>query len=424
MRDATMTLDLGPLSVARVKSDTLLALATGTVVAAVMMLPFIKPPGPGNLGPVDPIIFAGIVTVLLWAATQNRVLQVPYALAMGLSLFAGALGALNGPVPELGVVALLQDLVLLIWCAAIVTLAQEPNALRTLVRAWAGASILWAALLVVSVSLGMTAISGQTAANGSRAALTFGDPNVAANYFCISMMIVWASRWPRNAFLRWTGYLLLFSALILTGSNGGVVAASSAVAVASIAAAARRHGIMGAIAATTTFILLGTALWQFVDPAAIERRARSSSIQIVRDGIGRSSSSATGRGFLLTETTSLYVDAGILGRGPLSTKVVLAEQQAAEIKEAHNDYAAALVERGVLGALAVLLLVGSLMVRGLSAGIGKLSEGVEAAVPRPAALIGAIQCCLIAGMFYEVLHFRHVWAAFAIVAATYLGAKR
>ena len=424
MSHTAISLDLGPLSVARVKSDALLALATGTVVAAVMMLPLIKPQGPGNLGPVDPMILAGIVTVLLWAATQNRVLQVPYAIAMGLSLVAGALGALNGPVPELGAVALLQDLVLLIWCAAIVTLAQESNALRTLVRAWAGASILWAVLLLVSVSLGLTAISGQTVANGSRAALTFGDPNVAANYFCLSIMIVWASRWPRNVFLRWTGYFLLFLALVLTGSNGGVVATATAVAVASIAAAARRHGIMGAIAATMSFILLGAACWQFVDPSAIENYARSSNIQIVRDGIGRGSSSASGRGFLLRETTSLYVDAGILGRGPLSTKVVLAKEQAPEIKEAHNDYAAAIVERGVLGALAVLLLIGSLLVRGLSAGIAKLADNVEVAVPRPAALIGAVQGCLIAGMFYEVLHFRHVWAAFAIVAATYLGVKR
>lgn len=424
MSDTTMALGLGPLSITRSRTDVLLRLATSTVVAAVIMLPLIKPTGPGNLGPVDPLVLASIVTVLLWAASGSRVLQVPYALAMGLSLFAGALGALNGPVPELGAVALIQDLVLLAWCAAIVTLGQETNSLRTLARAWAGASILWAAVLVASVSVGLTAISGQTAANGSRAALTFGDPNVAANYFCISFMIVWAARWPRNAALRWTGYLLLLTALALTGSNGGALAIMTAVVVASIAAAARRHGIMGAIAAIAGFALLGTALWYYVDPAAIQRYARSSNIQIVRDGIGRGASSAAGRGFLLSETTALYVDGGVLGRGPLSTKVVLAEEQAAEIKEAHNDYAAALVERGVLGALAILLLLGSLFVRTLSAGVGKISEGVEAALPRPAALLGAIQGCLIAGMFYEVLHFRHVWAMFAIVAAAYLGAKR
>ena len=424
MSDATMALDLRPLSITSSRTDVLLKLATGTVAAAVIMLPLINPTGPGNLGPVDPLVLASIATVLMWAATRSRVLRVPYALAMGLSLFGGALGALNGPVPELGAIALLQDLVLLAWCAAIVTLGQEPNALRTLVRAWAGAAIIWAAVLVTSVSVGLTAISGQTAANGSRAALTFGDPNVAANYFCISIMIVWAARWPRNAALRWTGYLLLVTALALTGSNGGAAAITTAVVVASIAAAARRHGIMGAITATAGFALLGTALWHYVDPAAIQSYARSSNIQIVRDGIGRGASSAAGRGFLLTETASLYVDGGVLGRGPLSTKAVLAHEQAAEIKEAHNDYAAAIVERGVLGALAILLLLGSLLVRTLALGVGKVSEGVEAAIPRPSALLGAIQACLIAGMFYEVLHFRHVWAAFAIVAAGYLGAKR
>jgi O-Antigen ligase len=424
MSRMAVTVDLLPVTIAQTRTDVLAKLATGTVAAAVIMLPLITPTGPANLGPVDPLIIAGIITVLLWAASTDRVLHAPYALAMGMSLFAGALGALNGPVPELGAVALVQDLVLLIWCAAIVTIGQKADALRTLVRAWAGASIVWAGVLVVAVSAGVTAISGQTVANGSRAALTFGDPNVAANYFCISLMIVWASRWPRNAVLRWVGYLLLLSALALTGSNGGILAVSLAGTVALIAAAARHRGVMGAIAAVAGFAVLGTALWYFVDPNQIQSYARQSNIQIIRDGIGRSGSSATGREFLLAETMALYVDAGALGRGPLSTKAVLAQEQAPEIKEAHNDYAAAIVERGVLGALAILLLLGSLVVRSLSVGIGKLQQDVLAAVPRPSALVGAIVGCLIAGMFYEVLHFRHVWAAFAIVAATYLGMKR
>jgi O-antigen ligase len=85
-------------------------------------------------------------------------------------------------------------------------------------------------------------------------------------------------------------------------------------------------------------------------------------------------------------------------------------------KEAHNDYVAALVERGALGLLGLALLVASIALRSLSLP-RRVARSSAVAVVNPGPLIGAVAGTLVAGVAYEVLHFRHAWALFAIVAA-------
>jgi hypothetical protein len=47
----------------------------------------------------------------------------------------------------------------------------------------------------------------------------------------------------------------------------------------------------------------------------------------------------------------------------------------------------------------------------------KPAGGFAGIVVRPNALVGAVAGTLVAGTVYELLHVRHVWALFAIVAA-------
>ena len=247
---------------------------------------------------------------------------------------------------------------------------------------------------------------------------------MAATFFFIGLMLVWASKWPRNALLRRLGYFAILWALLLTGSNGGVLVTFAGVGIAVVAGMWRRWGPLVAISAGTAALFAGVSLVMFVDTASLQRWAQTSDSQVIRDGLGRSSSSADDRQVLFGESMALYEAGGILGRGPRSTKHVLAQEQAHRIKEAHNDYAAALVERGILGAIALSLLVGSVMIRSASIATRPTKSAYEEAVPRPQALLGAVAGCLVAGMFYEVLHFRHVWALFGVVGAMHLWGRR
>lgn len=394
-------------------------LATGLAAASVVALPLVVPRGPGNSSPVDLFILLATAGMLLWAGASRSRLRMPYAAAMAVTVLAGTLGGLAGPYPGNALLAIAQDLELLIWTAAIVNVARRPEALRTILTAWAWSSIGWAALLIFSVVTGNTAISGITPRLGLRASLTFGDPNVCAYYFILSLMVVAAIRRPRHRLVRSCGYLALVGAQALTGSNGGAVALVVAVAVAVAAAMTRRFGLVPAIAVLFLGVSLALVAVPRVPWEGIQQRAHDSDT-FLKDFVGRTGQSAEARETLFGETYALYYDHGVLGGGPGSTKLELAARQAPYVKEAHDDYVAALIERGLLGLAGLFLLGGSVATRVWSVVARPLKPAFADVVPRPACLLGAVAAVAVAGSVYEALHMRHVWALFGVVAALHL----
>src|SRR5581483_8115595 len=87
------------------------------------------------------------------------------------------------------------------------------------------------------------------------------------------------------------------------------------------------------------------------------------------------------------------------------------------VKEAHDDYLGTLLERGALGALGLILLYGALFQRTVSSASRPLQPRFAAAVPHPTALAGALVGTLAGSAFIQLMHTRHVWALFALVAA-------
>jgi O-antigen ligase len=114
----------------------------------------------------------------------------------------------------------------------------------------------------------------------------------------------------------------------------------------------------------------------------------------------------------------------LLGQGPVSTKPRLQADQAPFVKEAHDDYFAALAERGVIGAAGLLLLVCSLLVRTFGVVTVPLTSEVAAILRWPPALAGMLVGVLVEGLSYEVMHFRHVWAVFGFIAALSIWGKK
>ena len=156
---------------------------------------------------------------------------------------------------------------------------------------------------------------------------------------------------------------------------------------------------------------------------SIQAKAHDSQFAFVRDGIGRSPQSAGQRQMLLHESIQLYERGNPLGEGPVSTKPRLRKQMVALVKEAHDDYFAALIERGPVGFIGILILVASLLLRSLSTIKTKLA-GFSDVVVRPNALAGALGGTLVAMTVYELLHVRHVWALFGVVAAVSISGRR
>lgn len=395
-------------------------LALAATAIGVAMLPLLQPLGPGNVSPVDALIALSLALTLVWAGSLHYRIRLPYALSVGVLIMGGIVAALAGPVPAEGLLAVVQDLVLLAWCAALANLARTPQGLRTVLETWVWSSIAWAALLVVALAFGNETITGITASEGGRTSLTFGDPNYSANYFFVSMMIICAVRRPSHRAARVGAYVLLLVAWALAGSNSGLVSLSVALVVIALLSMFRRWGLVPTVALAGLFVLGGYGAVTQGNLGEIQQSARFSTSRVVRDWVGRSAQSSNDRRRLFLESVDLYYDGGLLGRGPVSTKPRLAAAQAPYVKEAHDDYLASLLERGLIGALGLFLLISAVVARTFTVVSRPLAASFAEVVPRPAALAGAVVGCLAAGFVYELLHVRHVWALFAIIAGLYL----
>jgi len=399
-------------------------LVLATVATAIAMLPALKPSGPGNSSPVDVLIALSIGVALLWAGYSGQELRIPYALAVGVFMIGGAIGSLAGPLPSAGLLAVGQDFVLLAWCAVVVNVARSATALKWLLRAWTWSAVGWALILFAALATGNLALAGVTDRTGVRASLTFGDPNYAANYFFVALMIVMATQTPRRLSLRLLVYVALLGALAATGSNGGILAFALGLGVVMVAFVARRWGGAPFLATLCVAVVLGLSALIAAQTLPIEDMAKNSGIPLLRDSIGRSSQSAQERAWLVSETIALYQQGAPWGLGPGSTKPLLQTQLAPYAYQTHDDYIESIVERGVVGAFGLLLLIGSVSIRTWSVVTKPLAPEFAALFPRTSPLLGAMVGLAVSASYYQILHFRHVWTLFAVIAGVYIWGRR
>jgi uncharacterized membrane protein YgdD (TMEM256/DUF423 family) len=389
--------------------------ALGLVAVAITTLPILRPSGPGNSAPADVLIVLAVSATALAVASARDPVRLPYVVPVSLLITAGAVGAMVNEPTTSAVVALGQDLLLFLFAAAIVNAARTPQAVGALLRVWAISSTVWAAVLVMAVLLGANGLAGISARTGTRASLTFGDANLAANYFVISLLVVAAARIPRRRLVRWGSYALLTTAIVLTGSLGGMLSLLVAVSLLFAYTIARRVGTMGAIA----IVLVVCPIWFVGVRSAYEAltAAAQDPGSFFHDSFGRVGSSSGSHDLILAEDLRLFSRASLLGEGPTSTKQTLKREQLLYVKEAHDDYLATGIERGALGMLGLVALAGAVALRGRRALQRSRDALLARAVPNSAALVAALAAVACSAVFYEVLHFRQVWALLALVAA-------
>jgi O-antigen ligase len=391
-------------------------------VVAIAGMPLLVPSGPGNTGLADVGITVCMLLTFACAIRAGWQFRLPYAMPVLLSTLAGAAALLRvNASPGIWIV-LPQDLFTLLWACCLANLARDPRTLRTILRAWAWSGIVWAGLMLIGVFTKQHWLSGVSERNGSRASLTFGDANLAAGYFVTSLLILRAARVPAKRLLRFAACALLVTAVFFTGSNGGFLALAISTAVGCVLRIRRSNPAAALTVGCLMTLGIGFAATH-VNEAAIRSWAQQQA-PILRDSIGRSGASSESRGKIADESLQLWRNDSLWGIGPTLTKETLEQQQAPYPKEAHDDYAAALIERGLLGAIALALLLAVAWRRMARIGAGNLSPPYALAVPRPELLAAAGLGYLISGFFYEVLHFRHLWALLGICAGLDLWGRR
>jgi hypothetical protein len=398
---------------------TPVGLVASMVCTAIVILPVLVPAGPANTGPVDILILTALAVLALDSLAYRTQLHLPYAVPVVLLVLAGGLAGLHRDRAVTSGLALLQDVVLLLWSATVASLARDPVLFRRFLRVWVGAATVWAVVLVVAVNAGLSLVAGITADEGGRASLTFGDPNRAGSYFAISFLLLRAAGWPLSRPVRWSCGAVILLALAYTGSNAAIVGLLTASLFGALVHYRQRHGWVSLVAATC-LVAAPTALFlSSLDVSALQLRAQNGG-RILANSVARSDQGASDRARLIAENLALYRAHDAIGAGPGGTKALLAASQAPYVKEAHNDYLAALLERGVLGAVGLVVLWAAVAGRCLPLCTRSPNPRLLAVMSRPDLLAGAVIFAATFGSFHEALHFRHIWAVLGLVAGASL----
>jgi O-antigen ligase len=103
---------------------------------------------------------------------------------------------------------------------------------------------------------------------------------------------------------------------------------------------------------------------------------------------------------------------------------LLQSQLAPYAYQTHDDYIESIVERGVIGAFGLLVLIGSVGVRTWTVATKPLTPEFAELFPRMSPLVGGVLALALSASYYQILHFRHVWAFFAVIAAVYLWGRK
>ncbi|GAA2596088.1 hypothetical protein GCM10010411_31860 [Actinomadura fulvescens] len=406
---------------------SLAAIVTVLGIASLpMLMPFGMGPGPGNTGLPDAALIVVTVVVLLWAGSRRQPIRWPFLIPTLMTIIAGGIASIANE--GAGALTLVKDLFVLLWAVSLANLGRDPALLRVAIRAWVWIGTLYALVMIFGFVIGNDTLSGKQV-DGERAMFTFGDANYASNWFICVFFISRACRFPDKNAHRYAVCGILLVAEVLTGSNGGALALGCAIVLGHLFRLFREGRVHQALATGTLVVFLGgggVALLSVVDVQPLLDRASAAS-PILRDSIGRTTGESTESRSTVFGTTirMLEEQPHPWGIGPGHTEKAMLAGQETYVREAHNDYIAAVLERGFLGGAALIVLVFVLLLTCTRvARRDALTPAYARLVPRPELFGALVAVFLISGLFYETLHYRHGWAFFGLIAALALFGRR
>ena len=389
----------------------------------VCLIPVVVPSGPARLAFVDGVIVLGLAAFGVLFLTRREPVRIPF-MAPVLMISVGSLAAVvNAESPSASFLTMAQDAYLFLWFIMLVHLLRDRDLTPIqLTWIWVGNIIaFWGIFLVLTQ--GHLSLLDIIKPKGKRAYGTFYDPNMFAGYLVMSLFFVLSMGRRLNWLVRWGSIVLMSVCIIATKSNGGMLSMIIGLAVWAMMRAWTRRVPAVAMAATALLVLsLGVvALWlnAGIGVGAAQLREFSDNSFLARGG-----HSAAGRFTIWNNLQETYARSP-LGIGPGNSRWLTLSIEdrlrpgSLQAKEAHNDYLAYAIERGPLGLIGLLALMGSAFGKLFAAARRREDSDTTPDVDGPmvAALTGALVASAVHALTIEVLHFRHFWMLMAIVCA-------
>jgi O-antigen ligase len=369
-------------------------------LALAMLCPIVYPSLPFNTAALDYINLAFGSLFLLYGALGRKKLQVRLLLQFTLLILASLIAMFNSPVLRISILTLAKDIYLFGFFLLLYNLIDSERDMRLLLRFWLFVASLEGGLALANVygNFWLVPTADPTRANG-----TFENGNMLASYVGVTFFFVFQRYFDMGWLGRALAGLLIFGGIYATKSMSAMLGFLLGMMLLIVGywwqgswqqrLKLGMGGLMLAAAVTVSLPMIMQTK-NFVDRAP---RSSEERFEIWQAGY-----------------ESFF--AHPMGVGPGAFKYVGHSPYNAEgtRTELHSDYMGALVERGVLGLFAYLAFVSTV--------ISMVVYCLKQAETEREFLWGLGMAAVSMFIFtnaltHEVMHDRHVWVAFAIIAA-------
>lgn len=387
------------------------------VILVLCLLPFERLMFPFGIRVVDFALVVLIIHAFIRFLILQKRIYLPLLLPAWLILIGSIISVISGLMHHESILTILQEIYLYIWFIFLtnVLIRFSQVELNKLLKIWSVIAVAEATFTVMGMlSIGpsifyTSPVDGKILSmeGFNRAFGIYVNPNAAAAYLSISFFVLLATRWPvwlRALFGTW-----LVIGIYATGSNGGLYSTLIALAIL----IALYHAIkpqrlylfwaisFGAVAIAFTLLITNAFL-----PAPFNGGFVSEN-KLVNFLARRFSGSAVDRMKIIEKAWSVYRDYPF-GSGPNTSTILY--------KSLHNDYFAFLIERGPLGLIGLLWIMGATLIKSLRVAYWK-KDGFDCLLMLSLGM--GLFACAINAFVHEITHFRQVWVLMAFIFATY-----
>lgn len=353
-----------------------------------------KPSLPFETTILDYINILFIYGILMHSFLRRRRLETRLFTPMLVIVFGSLIAMFNTRHAGTNLIALAQDLYLFVFFLALYNVIQSERDMRTLVLPWIIVAALEGLLILFYLSMNFF----------GRASGTVGDSGGAASYLGISLFFILQPYAKIPLFLKLLFGLLVLGAIWATKT----LSATFALLISSLmvftfywlhvnGVKKLKLGFAG-----LTVLMIGLAVLP--------------QVMTVRNYLDRLPESAEGRYEIWKAGLKSFADSPLgVGIGPAAFKEAGRGSFNAEgtRKEIHSDYFAFLIERGIIGFIGFLFLLGTIAAM-LFRCLRRTSS--ERELLWVLGLCGIFCFILIDALTHEVMHARYVWIAFAMIA--------
>ncbi len=340
------------------------------------------------------------LTYLFWKGKLQIPLMIPIAI-----IFIGSLISMfNAQVPFNNSAALVTDLYLFIFFIVLYNVIETKQELRIFILFWIVFATLQGCFILRDIFPNFI----------GRSHGTFLNPNMASSYLGLSFFLLFLPYVRKRKFLTWLfGFFILYG-MLATKSLAGIIGFFISVLTLIILYWYHKKTFnkIKLVSSILIIIILGVMIYPEVAkvPNLFSRFQRSfySRITLFQTGLNIFIKNPLGYGI-----------------GPAGFKEVGPEVKGFRSKpikkELHNDWLSFLVERGVIGFLGLALLfsaIAKMLFRTIK------SAGSKRDFMWILGLYGMFIFTLSFSLSHEVLHFRHVWCSFVLIAVEYKFIKK